>query len=132
MVLHHLRRRNAPIFYPLEMPVQYTLENAVGGRGRTLEMNGEIVRFECDRTLPLGRNIQLVLSWPAILQCGAGLNLWIFGETTGVLCRDIEVAVARYEFRTRRVGKSPSPQRDPHDSSVEDRAELVLSKVESC
>src|SRR5579871_1791581 len=112
MILANVRKRRLPTFYPLEMPLQYTLENQTAGRGRTFELNGEFVRFECDRTLPAGRSIQLVLSWPATLPDGTPLNLWVVGVTADALCRDVEVEVLRYEFRTRRTVKAP-PAPDP-------------------
>ena len=108
MILQNARKRSLPIFYPLEMPLRYTMENQIAGSGRTIELNAEVVRFECDRTLPLGRNIQLVLSWPATLPDGTHLNLWVVGVTADALCRDVAVEVVRHEFRTRRIVKSPS------------------------
>lgn len=109
MVLQNVKKRTLPVFYPLEMPLQYKMDSQILGRGRTVELNGEIVRFECDRTLPLQRNIQLVVRWPAVLPNGTPLNLWIVGTTTGVLCRDVEVEVLRYEFKTRSTPPANRP-----------------------
>ena len=131
MVLHSIKRRNFSIFYPLEMPLRYTMENQTAGRGRTVELNGEVIRFECDRTLPRGRNIQLVLRWPATLRDGARLNLWVGGVTTSLLCRDIEVEVLRYEFRTRRAAQSPLAP-DLRTLLPDNAPDRLHSRIELC
>ena len=102
MNLPNLKRRTAAIFYPLQVPIRYKMENQITGQGRTIELNGELVRFESDRPLPANRTIQLVLPWPASLPDGTPLNLWITGSTTGSIFREIEVGVGSHEFRTRR------------------------------
>src|SRR5438309_5782087 len=55
MNLPNLKRRTAAIFYPLQVPIRYKMENQIAGQGRTIELNGELVRFESDRPLPANR-----------------------------------------------------------------------------
>lgn len=109
------RRRMAPVFYPIEIPLRYKTDSQKAGCGRSIELSSEIVRFECDETLPVGGGIQLVLTWPALLLDSTPLNLWIVGCITGVASQRIEVAIARYEFRTRRVVES---RREPRETLV--------------
>ena len=115
MALQDLKRRAAAAFYPIEVPLRYKMDNQKTGQGRTIELSRETVRFECDETLSVGLAIQLVLMWPAALPDGTALNLWITGCITGVLFGRIEVAISRYEFRTRRVVES---RREPRETLV--------------
>ena len=115
MALQNLKRRAAPVFYPIEVPLRYKMENQKTGHGRSIELSSEIVRFECDETLSVGRGIELVLMWPAVLLDRTPLNLWIVGCITAVVSQRMEVAISRYEFRTRRVVESP---REPRQSLV--------------
>jgi hypothetical protein len=89
--------------YPIQLPVQYLLSDreSSSGEGRTLAISSETVRFECDRALPVGRKIRLVLAWPAALPDGTALNLWISGTIARCAAGEIEVCVVTYEFRTR-------------------------------
>ena len=103
MLLQNSRRRSNAIFYPLEMPLRYKMENQTTGHGLTTELNGEVVRFKCDYHLPAGQNVQLIVTWPISLSDGTPLNLWINGSVIGTYLCEIEVGVGRYEFRTRRL-----------------------------
>ena len=100
------KTRRSPYFtYPIELPIEYELEARewIAGQGRTLSISSEIVRFECNRPLPVDRKIRLVLGWPVTLPDGTGLNLWIVGEIKSSEFRQVTVRVGSYEFRTRRA-----------------------------
>lgn len=114
MLLQSSKRRSTAIFYPLEIPLRYKLENQTTGLGSTTELNGEIVRFKCDRHLPIGWNVQLILTWPISLSNGTPLNLWITGIILDGLPSETEVGVGRYEFRIRPAMQRPqAPELQP-------------------
>ena len=68
-------------------------------------MNSRAVRFACDRDLPRGLEVRLVIEWPAHLPSGAGLSLSLFGAIERSALREVEVVISRHEFRTRRGGE---------------------------
>lgn len=71
------------------------------GQGRTVRLSSTRVQFECADYLPEQSKVEISIAWPARLDNGVGLKLWIAGRT--LLSRDrlIVVEVQRYEFRTR-------------------------------
>jgi len=93
--------------FPIGLPVKYQTEPpAFAGMGQTLIIGSDLVRFLCDRHLDVGQDIRLELAWPAPLPDGARLNLWMFGRVARCsLASEIEVRVAKYEFRTRRKAR---------------------------
>lgn len=96
--------RTTRTHYPIELPVQYEIDGPdhLRGRGRTLTISRETIRFACDRPLAKDEKIRLVLAWPAVLPDGTGLNLWLVGRITRSVLGEIEIHVGSYEFRTRR------------------------------
>lgn len=89
------------VFYPIQVRLRFEVENELLGHGRTVGISREVVRFESDQTLPLGRAVRLILMWPAALPDGTPLNLWINGRIARNLPHQVEVQVLSYEFRTR-------------------------------
>jgi hypothetical protein len=92
--------------YPLTIDLEYRLllrGVVVGtGQGHTVRLSSAVVQFESADYLPLQRRVEICIAWPARLDNGVGLNLWIVGCTVPSEDRSIAVAIQRYEFRTRR------------------------------
>ena len=100
-----LAMRNASrIQYSIELPVNYETgpREVASGRGRTLTIGSQVVRFISDQNLRPGRSILLTLAWPTVLPDGTKLNLWMSGTIIRSRFWEVEVRVSRYEFRTRR------------------------------
>lgn len=96
------------LWYPIELPICY--EGPEGsllqGNGTTMAMSSAVIQFACDRNLPVGHVFQLWLQWPAKLFDGTSLSFWATGTIQRSACCEVEVAVRRHEFRTRRAGAS--------------------------
>jgi hypothetical protein len=112
--------------YPIELPLTYTTSNweRISGHGRSVAVGSQIVRFECDRELPVNCKIQLTLPWPATLPDGTRLSLWIFGDTTRSSGRELTMRVIKYDFRTRRAAQ-PAPSASASKSLQEALARVV-------
>ena len=100
--------RNSYGSYPVQLPVRYQTQHGdpIIGEGRTLAVSREALQFLCDRPLPRHAKIQIILTWPATLPDGTGLNLWILGTITECTGGCVEVRVGKYEFKTRRDPRS--------------------------
>jgi len=92
----------------IEPPISY--EGAEGsllrGNGGTLAMSSSAIQFARDRNLPVGHGVHLCIQWPAALCDGTGLSLWATGTIRRSASCEVEVAIMRHEFRTRRSGGS--------------------------
>ena len=74
------------------------------GRGRTVRLSSGCVQFECADYLPEQSKVQISIVWPARLDNGVALKLWVVGRTVPSQDRSIVVEIQRYEFRIRRAG----------------------------
>ncbi|HET7441422.1 MAG TPA: hypothetical protein VFJ47_08980, partial [Terriglobales bacterium] len=96
------------LWYPIELPICY--EGPEGsllqGNGMTMAMSSGVIQFACDRNLPVGHVFQLWIQWPAKLFDGTSLSFWATGTIQRSARCEVEVAVKRHEFRTRRAGAS--------------------------
>ncbi len=95
-------------WFAIELPISY--EGVEGsllkGNGRTLAISSGSIQFTCYRNLPAGHVIRLWIQWPATLCDGTSLSLWATGTIQGSENCEVEVAIKRHEFRTRRAGES--------------------------
>ena len=93
-------------WFAIKLPISY--EGPEGsllqGNGRTLAMSSVAIQFACDRHLPVGQIFRLRIQWPATLCDGTSLSLWATGRIRRSTSCEVEVAIMRYEFRTRRAG----------------------------
>jgi hypothetical protein len=90
--------------YPIRLPIRYELVSRTGvvGSGKTARISSHALVFTSDTPLEINDKLRLTLEWPAHLPDGTGLNLWIVGTVVRRDSRLVEVAIIRYEFRTRR------------------------------
>ena len=95
-----------PYFYPISIDLEYRLPlstmGAKTGHGRTVRLSSASIQFESEDYLPPGSTVEVLIAWPARLEYGVALQLFVRGRT--VRSRDslITLEIQRYEFRTRR------------------------------
>ena len=94
--------------FAIELPITY--EGPEGsllqGNGVTLALSSGAIQFACDRNLPLGHVFRVWIQWPATLCDGTSLSLCATGTIHRSDRCEVEFAVRRHEFRTRRAGGS--------------------------
>jgi hypothetical protein len=93
--------------FPIEQGVRYERlrgSKVLGnGMGKTLEMSSREVRFTTEQPLKPGDRVQLSVDWPARLHETCLMKLVIRGWVTRSEPTAAAVAIAQYEFRTRRA-----------------------------
>ena len=95
-------------WFTIDLPISYkgAEGSSLQGEGRTLAMSSSTIQFACDRDLPVGHVVQLWIQWPAALCDGTSLSFWATGIVQRSASCEVEVAMMRHEFRTRRAGGS--------------------------
>ena len=97
------------VLYPIHLPVAYETDSRNRARqGRTLALGGRIVRFSTDQNLRVRQKIRTELTWPAPLDDGTNLNLWMFGTVVRSVHVEVEVRITAYEFRFLSAGRYDS------------------------
>jgi hypothetical protein len=103
MPFMNAQNRNC-VLYPIHLPVAYETESRDrAGQGRTLALSSRIVRFSTDQHLRVGQRIRMELAWPAPLDDGTNLDLWMFGTVVSRAGVEVEVRITAYEIHTRRT-----------------------------
>jgi len=98
--------------FPIVRNLNYRLISGrrvlVTGKGETVDVSSKGVLFTAETPLPVGKRLELEISWPAQLDGKCALKLVARGKI--VRCRDNRVAVAieKYEFRTQASAKLPA------------------------
>ena len=88
------------VLYPIHLPVAYETDSRDrAGQGQTLALSSRIVRFSTDQNLRVGQRIRMELAWPAPLDDGTNLNLWMLGTVVRSARVEVEVRITAYEFR---------------------------------
>jgi hypothetical protein len=96
-VASHERRLSMRV--PLTTPVQYTV-GRLKGRGVTCNVSNSGLLIKTDRVLPTGRQIQLVINWPAKLNKEHVLLLVADGRVVRSTAEGTAVELRQgYEFR---------------------------------
>jgi len=90
--------------YPIRLDVQYRVLGERGtprsGSGRTLNMSTGGILFQPEDALPEQVAIELILSWPFLLDRACNLNLCVHGRIVRSDARGTAVSVQQHEFRT--------------------------------
>jgi hypothetical protein len=88
--------------YPICADVEYYLLKGHGvwssGVGRTIYLSSGSMQIETAHGLPLGRKVELAITWPARLDNHLPLKLQIMGHTVGVDGGYTTINIAGYEF----------------------------------
>jgi hypothetical protein len=90
--------------YPISLSVHYKLLGNgrvdLWGSGQTLNLSTGGAYFECVDALPAKSAIELVMSWPFLLEGVCPLNLVMRGRIVRIDGRCIAVQAQHHEFRT--------------------------------
>lgn len=78
------------------------------GTGRSIDLSSGGILIEADRPLPVGLNVELSLSWPAMLHNVAPMQLVIAGRIVRSAGRQVGIRMTQHEFRTQ---GTPADQR---------------------
>ena len=93
--------------FPFRQEARYRVvpvgPSSTAGCGRTVDMSSRGVLFTTESKLPLGRLIELSVSWPVKLEGTCPLNLVVSGRIVRAESKRAAVAIERYDFRTRRT-----------------------------
>jgi hypothetical protein len=96
--------RRYPILLDLRWRLMHRKRVLDTGEGSTLDLSSGGVRFESSRTLPLGLNLELAISWPVLLHNAAPMQLMVRGRIVRSEGGRIAIRMIQHEFRT--VGTS--------------------------
>lgn len=98
-------RRGADRF-PIERKVRYRILSRMdssendSGTGMTVNMSSNGVLFTTDRTLLLGRRLEVSISWPTKRNSKVGLTLVARGNVVRSAEFRAAIEIHQYEFRT--------------------------------
>jgi len=90
--------------FPLREDVRYKLAhgNAITvGTGKTVNIGSRAVLFTTEHPLPVGRTVEVTMTWPALLDGTCPLKFVISGEVIRSQQDRAAVRIKKYEFRTR-------------------------------
>jgi hypothetical protein len=92
--------------FPLQEEVQYKVLQSrsaprLSGVGKTLNIGSSGILFTTQDKLPLGRTVELAVSWPARLGGTCPLKFVAIGRVVRSEADRAAVRIERYEFRTR-------------------------------
>ncbi|HMD76508.1 MAG TPA: PilZ domain-containing protein [Terracidiphilus sp.] len=90
--------------YPLRLDLRWKLIRRrrvlETGVGSTLDLSKGGVRFESNRPLPEGFNVELAINWPALLHNVAPMQLVVLGRIMRSEDGQIAIRTMQHEFRT--------------------------------
>ena len=94
--------------YPIELELKYKLIRRKRvletGAGKTINLSSGGICFEAERGLPVGLNVELLISWPVLLHNVAPMRLLVAGRIVRNDSRRIAVRALQHEFRTQGSG----------------------------
>jgi hypothetical protein len=97
------RRENSR--FPLREDVKYTVVHSRAlktiGTGKTLNFGSGGLLFTTEDRLPVGRTVELSVTWPALLEGKCALQFVATGRVVRSESHRAAVKIERYEFRTR-------------------------------
>ena len=92
--------RRYPILLDLRWKLIHRKRILDTGEGNTLDLSSAGVRFESGRTLPVGLNVELAISWPVLLRGITPTQLVVHGRIVRSQGGQIAVRMVQHEFRT--------------------------------
>jgi hypothetical protein len=91
--------------FPVTENVKYTVIHSrahkTSGSGKTLNFGSGGLLFTTEERLPLGRTVELAVTWPALLGGKCPLQFVATGRVVRSESNRAAVKIERYEFRTR-------------------------------
>jgi hypothetical protein len=98
--------------FPVTENVKYTVIHSralkTSGLGKTLNFGSGGLLFTTEDRLPLGRTVELAVTWPALLGGTCPLQFVATGRVVRSESNRAAVKIERYEFRTRRGAPAAS------------------------
>jgi hypothetical protein len=103
--------------FPVREDVKYTVVHSrshkTSGSGKTLNFGSGGLLFTTEDRLPLGRTVELSVTWPALLGGKCPLQFVATGKVVRSESNCAAVKIERYEFRTRRVASAAAAAAAP-------------------
>jgi hypothetical protein len=98
------RRESArfPVHLELHYRGVYPGADTSTGIGRTLDISSSGILFSAQEQIPLGRSMEVSVTWPARLEGSCPLKLVAVGSVVRSEGNRTAVRILRYEFRTKR------------------------------
>ena len=91
--------------FPVREDVKYTVVHSralkTSGSGKTLNFGSGGLLFTTEDRLPVGRTVELSVTWPALLGGKCPLQFVATGRVVRSESNRAAVKIERYEFRTR-------------------------------
>jgi hypothetical protein len=85
--------------FPVKLPVRYKVGREVGW-GELVNISSSGALFTTERALPLGKQVELWINWPALLLEAVHLKLVAKGPIVRVEPGRAALKIVRHEFRT--------------------------------
>jgi hypothetical protein len=92
--------RRYPILLDLRWKLLHRKQVLDAGEGSTLDLSSGGLRFESGRALPEGFNVELAISWPALLHNITPMQLVVQGRIVRSEGGQIAIRMIQHEFRT--------------------------------
>jgi hypothetical protein len=88
--------------YPLELALEYKLlgKRERRGAGKTRNISSKGVLFEVAEPLPVTGLIEVMMSWPCLLEGACPLNLVMKGRIVRIDGKGVAIESKQHEFRT--------------------------------
>ena len=97
--------RRGTIRFPVQEEVKYKVlhgrSDGPSGTGQTLNIGSGGILFTTQEKLPVGRQVELAVNWPARLDGTCALKFVAVGRIIRSEADRAAVRIERYEFRTR-------------------------------
>jgi hypothetical protein len=81
------------------------------GTGRTSDISSTGVHVSTVRRLPLGKGVELSISWPLLLDGQCPLNLVVTGTVVRAEDTCAAIRIYRYKYKTRQRSDAVAPRR---------------------
>jgi hypothetical protein len=80
------------------------------GTGITIDLSSGGILFDAGRTLPVGMNIELSISWPVLLHNSSPMQLFVSGRIVRTNGGQAAIATTQHEFRTLSPASAERPK----------------------
>ena len=97
--------RRGTIRFPVREELKYKILQpraaAISGAGQTLNFGSGGLLFTTDQKLPIGRQVEISVNWPARIDGTCPLKFVAIGRVVRADFKQAAVRFERYEFKTR-------------------------------